>query len=96
MIVLGGLGALVGGLIGEKKREERFASAEVNQVITSLAPGSSALIMVVEPDEREALVPIFEISSAEVITADIPAEMADKLESHRAEAFSHWREQIGE
>ena len=95
-IVLGALGALVGGLIGEKKLEERLASAEVNQVITTMAPGSSALIAVVHPEDRGSLADLLSSSGAEIITADIPSELADKLEEHRAEAYAHWREQIGE
>jgi uncharacterized membrane protein len=95
-VVLGALGALVGGLIGEKKREERLASAEVNQVITTMAPGSSALIAVIQPDERESLAELVSTGDAQVITADIPSELADKLETHRAEAYAHWREKIGE
>ena len=95
-LVLGAIGALVGGFVGEKKREERLPSTEINQVITSLAPGSSALVAVVLPEYRESMAELFATSGAEVITADIPSELADKLEDHRAEAFSHWREQIGE
>jgi uncharacterized membrane protein len=95
-IVLGGLGALIGGLVGEKKREERLASAEINQVITTMAPGSSALILVVEPEHRDTLASMLDQTDAEVITADIPAELAKKLEAHRSEAYAHWREKIGE
>jgi uncharacterized membrane protein len=95
-IVLGGLGALVGGLVGEKKREGRLSSAEINQVITTIAPGSSALVLMVGPEQRDALSHALVSGGAEVITADIPAELADKLEAHRAEAYAHWREQIGE
>jgi len=95
-LVLGAIGALVGGFIGEKKRAEQLPSTEINQVITSLAPGSSALVAVVLPEYRESLSELLSSSGAEVITADIPSELADKLENHRAEAYAHWREQIGE
>jgi uncharacterized membrane protein len=95
-IILGGLGALVGGLVGEKKHGEHLASAEINQVITSLAPGSSALVVVVESEQRDILAWTLVNAGAEVITADIPKELAQKLEAHRAEAYAHWREQIGE
>ncbi len=95
-IVLGGLGALVGGLVGEKKHQEHLASAEIHQIITSLAPGSSALVVVIEPEQRDTLAWVLITGGAEVITADIPAELADKLDAHRDEAYAQWREQIGE
>lgn len=95
-IVLGGLGAIVGGLIGEKKRRDRFASSEINQIITTLAPGTSTLILVVKPEQREQFTTILEAGGADVVTAEVPSELADQLDSHRAEAYAHWREQIGE
>ncbi|MGW8249576.1 MAG: DUF1269 domain-containing protein [Anaerolineales bacterium] len=87
-LVLGALGGLVGGIFGRKKRDSRFDSVQVNQVLAGIEPGSSALLMVVEDQHLKALQETLESLQAEVFVADIPEEMAVKLQDYHDEAYS--------
>lgn len=87
-IALGALGALVGGLVGKKKRDSRLSTDRVNQLAASLELGSSAIVLVMEPGWVVVLEKELEALGADVLTVDIPAEIAQQLKSNREEAYA--------
>jgi len=93
-IALGAAGALVGGLIGQKKRQGKFASVRMHEIVASLAPGTSAIVAVVERESSAELEKELEASNAEVFTAEVTADLAEKLETHRHTAESNWTEKL--
>jgi uncharacterized membrane protein len=86
-IALGALGALVGGLVGRKKRDSRFSAERVNQIAASLAPGSSAAVIVMDPGWAVVLEERLGLLGAEVVTADIPAKVAEQSLADQAAAY---------
>ncbi|MCB0195883.1 MAG: DUF1269 domain-containing protein [Anaerolineae bacterium] len=93
-IVLGAAGALIGGLVGRKKQESRFASNRINQVATSLPPNSSAILAVVEDERVPTLGEELEVLGADVMTAPISADLAEQLQTHRDEAYSTLKREL--
>jgi uncharacterized membrane protein len=86
-LALGALGALVGGLVGRKKRESRFSADRINQLAASLAPGSSAAVIVMEPGWGVILEEKLELLGAEILAADIPAGVAEHAAADREAAY---------
>jgi uncharacterized membrane protein len=87
-IALGAIGALVGGLVGRKKQGSRFPTERLNQLAATLAPGSSAILIVMEPGWVVVLEEELALLGADVLTADIPAEVAAQLEADQDEAYA--------
>jgi uncharacterized membrane protein len=85
-LALGALGALVGGLVGRKKRDSRFSADRINQVAASLAPGSSAVVVAMEPGWVVVLEKELELLGADVLTVEIPADLARQLEANEEAA----------
>ncbi len=82
-LVLGAAGALFGGLMGRKKQESRFSADRINQVATSLEPGSSAIVAVVDPEFVAPYEQELAGLGADVFAVDISADIAKQLEEHR-------------
>jgi hypothetical protein len=82
------LGALVGGLVGRKKRDSRFPAERVNQLAAALTPGSSAALIVMEPGWAVVLEERLGLLGAEVLTADIPAGVAEQSAADREAAYA--------
>ena len=87
-LALGAVGAVAGGLVGKKKRDSRFSTDQVNQVASSLSPGSSALVIVMEPGWVVVLEKELEALGADVLTTDISADVAHQLEQSHEVAYS--------
>jgi uncharacterized membrane protein len=87
-IALGALGALVGGLVGRRKRDSRFPAERVNQLAAALAPGSSAAVVVMEPGWGVVLEERLGLLGAEVLAADIPAGVAEQSAADREAAYA--------
>lgn len=87
-LVLGALGGLFGGIVGRKKRESRFASVQVNQVLAEIDRGSSALMMVVADQHLDALQEELDSLKAEVFVAAVPDEVTEELRKYQDEAYS--------
>lgn len=85
-IALGALGALVGGLVGRKKRDSHFPTDRVNQIAASMAPGSSALVLVMEPGWVVVVQEELERLGGDVLTAAISADLAEQLKAHQGVA----------
>lgn len=94
-VILGGAGALLGGLMGRKKQESRFSADRINQVAASLAPGSSAVVAVVD----STLVAEFEMElgdlGADLLTVDISADLAEQLKEHQDAAYAALLNELG-
>jgi uncharacterized membrane protein len=87
-IALGALGALVGGLVGRKKRDSRFPAERVNQLAAALAPGSSAAVIVVESGWGVVLEERLALLGAQIMAADIPASVAEQSAAAQEAAYA--------
>ena len=87
-IALGALGALIGGLVGRRKRDSRFPAERVNQVAASLKPGSSAGLIVMDPGWAVVLEERLGLLGADVLAADIPAGIAEQSTAEREAAYA--------
>jgi uncharacterized membrane protein len=92
---LGALGALVGGLVGRKKRDSRFPTGGINQLAASLEPGSSALVVVMEPGWVIVLEKELEALGADLLSAPIPADIAQQLDTDQAAAYAVLADELG-
>jgi uncharacterized membrane protein len=86
-IALGALGALIGGLVGRKKRDSRFPAERVSQLAAALVPGSSAAVIVMEPGWGVILEEKLELLGAEILAADIPAGVTEHAAADREAAY---------
>ena len=93
-LALGALGALVGGLVGRKKRDSRFSAERVNQIAASLAPGSSAAVIVMEPGWAVVLEEELSLLGADVLIADIPADVDQHLDASQEAAYAALLSQV--
>ena len=87
-LALGALGALIGGLVGRKKRDSRFPAERVNQLAAALAPGSSAALIVMEPGWAVVLEERLGLLGADVLAAEIPAGIAEGSTADREAAYA--------
>ena len=87
-LALGAVGALVGGIAGKRKRESDLPDQRLNQVATALAPGSSALLIVMEPGWVVVLEEDLELLGAKLLTLEIPADIAERPSAERDAAFA--------
>lgn len=85
-LALGTLGGLVGGLVGRRRSGSKHTNDQIYHLLTALPPGSSAVLVVCEPADAPAVEAELSSMQAEVITADIPAELAAKLQAHGSES----------
>jgi uncharacterized membrane protein len=93
-LVLGTLGALLGGVIGKRKREGHIEAEQVNQVVASLSPGSSALLTIVEQDAVADFEELMHAANAHTFSADISADLAAQLSEHGEAAHAVLMEQL--
>ena len=85
-LVLGTLGALLGGVIGKRKREDHVAAEKVNQVVASIPAGSSALLTIVETEAAADFQALLQASGNQTFSADISADLATELGKHAERA----------
>lgn len=93
-LVLGTLGALLGGVIGQRKREDHIEAEQVNQVVASLSPGSSALFTIVEKDAAAGFEDLVHAASAHTFSVDISADLAAQLSEHGEVAHAALMERL--
>jgi uncharacterized membrane protein len=93
-LALGALGALVGGLVGRKKRDSRFSTDRINQLAASLAPGSSAVVIVLESGWVSVLEEKLTLLGADVLTAAVPADVAQHLDASQEVAYEALSSQL--
>ena len=87
-LALGAVGALVGGIAGKRKQESGFPTERLNQVAATLAPGSSAILIVMEPGWVVVLEEELELLGARLLTLEIPADIAERPAAERDAAFA--------
>jgi uncharacterized membrane protein len=95
-LALGALGALLGGVVGKRKREGRIASEQVNQVVASIQPASSALLSVVEQDSAEHFESLLHSEGAHTFITDISTDLAAKLDPHGEAAHNALMDQLNQ
>ena len=93
-LALGAVGALVGGIAGKRKQESGFPTQRLNQVAAALAPGSSAILIVMEPGWVVVLEEELELLGADLLTLDIPADVAERPAAEREAAFAALLDQL--
>jgi uncharacterized membrane protein len=93
-LALGALGALVGGLVGRKKRDSRFSADRVNQLAASLAPNSSAVLIVMERGWVKVVEEELALLGGDVLTADIPADVDQHLDASQEAAYATLLSQV--
>jgi hypothetical protein len=81
-LVFGTLGALLGGVVGKRKRETQVSAEKVNQVVASIPAGSSALLTIVESQAAADFEALLHASKAQTFSADISADLATELHQH--------------
>ncbi len=93
-IALGALGALVGGMVGRRKRDSGFPVERINQLAAALAPGSSAVLIVMEPGWAVVLEERLGLLGAEVLMVDIPAGVAEQPLANQEAAYAALVDQL--
>ena len=93
-LALGALGALLGGVMGRRQREGQIASEQVNQVVASIQPGSSALLTVVEQDAADRFEALLQAEGAHTFLTDISADLAAQLDPHGEAAHTALTDQL--
>ena len=93
-LALGALGAVLGGVVGKRKREGGITSEQVNQVVAAIQPGSSALLIVIEEEAATAFEATLGEAGAHTFTVDISADLAAKLDPHGEAAHNALMEQL--
>jgi len=93
-LVLGTLGALLGGVIGKRKREGQIRAEQVNQVVASIPKGSSALLTIVEPEFAAEFEDLLQAEGGQTFSADISANLAAQLGEHGEAAHAALMEQL--
>lgn len=93
-LALGALGALLGGVVGKRKREGQIASEQVNQVVASIQPETSALLTIVEEDATEAFEGVLHSEGAHTFVSDISADLTVQLDPHGEAAHSALMDQL--
>jgi uncharacterized membrane protein len=93
-LVLGAVGALLGGVVGKRKREGHVAAEKVNQVVASIPAGSSALLTIVETEAAEDFEKLLQESDAHTFVAEISADLASALDEHADAAHAALMEQL--
>jgi uncharacterized membrane protein len=95
-LVLGAVGALLGGVIGKRKREDHIAAEQVNQVVASIPPGSSALLTIVEDEAAADFEELLHAASAHTFSAEISSDLAAELSDHADAAHAALMEELTE
>ena len=93
-LVLGAAGALLGGMVGKRKREGNVAAEKVNQVVASIPTESSALLAIVETDATDQFEELLHGSAAQTFTAEISADLASALNEHADETHAAFLENL--
>ncbi len=93
-LALGALGGLLGGAMGKRKREGQIASEQVNQVVASIKPGSSALLTIVDKDAAEKFEALLHAEGAHTFITDISADLAAQLDQHGDTAHAALEDQL--
>jgi uncharacterized membrane protein len=95
-LVLGTLGALLGGVIGKRKREGQIAAEQVNQVVASIPMSSSALLTIVEHAAATDFEEMLHVQGAQTFSADISADLAAQLSENGEIAHEALMEKLKE
>ncbi len=96
VLALGAIGALIGGIVGKKKRESHLSADRINQIVASLNPGSSAIIAVLDQESAQEMEAEFEELGADIMTATITSDITAQLDAYHEEAYSVLVDQLEE
>ena len=81
-LALGAAGAVVGGLVGKRKQGESVGDGRLNRLAASLAPGTSALAIVMDPGWATVVdKELQQGMGARLFTAEVPVEAGASQEA---------------
>lgn len=95
-LVLGAIGAAIGGLMGKRRQDQGISSQIFNQIAAALTPGTSAVLIVVEPEALPALEQQVVATGADVFTLDVSTDIAAQLEQQHASTTSTLQQGLAE
>ena len=87
-LALGAAGAVVGGLVGKRKQAGCVEEQRLSQLTASLVPGSSALIVVMQPGWGVVVEKKLQGMGGDLFTADIPASVEQDLDGSQEAAYA--------
>jgi uncharacterized membrane protein len=87
-LALGAAGALVGGLVGKRKQAGCVEEQRLNQLAASLVPGSSALVVVMQPGWGVVVEQELQGMGADLFTAHIPPSVDQHLDASQEAAYA--------
>jgi uncharacterized membrane protein len=93
-LALGAAGALVGGLVGKRQQAGCVEDQRLNQLTASLVPGSSALVVVMEPGWGMVVEQELRGMGADLFAADIPPGADQDLDASQEPAFAALLDQL--
>ena len=93
-LALGALGALLGSVVGKRTREGKITSEQVNQVVASIQPESSALLLVVEKGAADVFENLLQVAGGHTFVTDISADLATQLDPHGELAYNALIEEL--
>jgi uncharacterized membrane protein len=93
-LVLGAAGAMLGSLVGKRKREGNVAAEKVNQVVASIPTEASALVAIVETDAITAFEQLLQGYAAQTFTAEISADLASALNKNADDTHTAFLENL--
>jgi uncharacterized membrane protein len=94
-LALGAVGALIGGLVGKKKQDSRFPTDRLNRLAASLEPGSSAVVIVMEPGWVVVVEKELETLGGHVLTVEVPEDVAEQLKTDPDAAYAALSSELG-
>lgn len=94
LVVPAAVGALIGGLAA-KLRDSGFSDQRLKELGTSLIPGSSAIIAVVEHKWVAEVEELLEEEKAQIVTASLKEDIAQQLEAGHDVAYNALATQEG-
>lgn len=87
-LVLGALGGVLGNLMGKKRSGAKYTENQLYHILTTLSPGTSAVLVVTNLENVDSIEDSLLNMGAEVILAEVPEDLANRLHQYHEEAYS--------
>lgn len=87
-LVFGALGGILGNVLGKKRSGAKYTENQIYHILTALSPGTSAVLIVTNVEEAAGVESFLHNTGAEVIMAEVPAELAEQLNQFHEEAYT--------
>ena len=74
--------------MGRKKQDSGLPSSRVNEIASTLAPGSSAVVVVMDRGWAVVVEEKLVLLGGDVLSVDVPAELAEQAETEQNAAYA--------